>query len=64
MSSKKNVVQCWLQLLPKYKKGLLKCNFAGKLASLDPRLLVAEPDTAVNMFKEVLTKLVDKMENK
>ena len=27
--------------------------------NLDPRLIVAEPDTAVKMFKQVLTKLVD-----
>ena len=34
------------------------------LASLDPRLIVAEPDTMVKIFKQVLTKLVDtKMEN-
>ena len=37
----------------------LKHNFARKLASLYPRLIVAEPGTAVKMFKQVLTKLVD-----
>ena len=34
----------------------LKYNFARKLASLDPRLIVAEPDTAVKMFKQVTYK--------
>ena len=38
----------------------LKCNFAWKLICLDPRLITAEPDRAVAMFREVLTKLVDK----
>ena len=33
----------------------LKYSFARKLASLDTRLIVAEPDRAVNMFKQVLT---------
>ena len=37
----------------------LKYNFGRKLASLDPRLIVAESDTAVKMFKQILTKLVD-----
>ena len=37
----------------------LKYNFAGKLGSLDPRLIIAEPDTAVNMLKQVLIKVVD-----
>ena len=37
----------------------LKYNFARKLVSLDPRLIVAQPDTAVKMFKQVFTKLVD-----
>ena len=31
----------------------LKYNFARKLASLECRLIVAEPDTAVKMFKHV-----------
>ena len=29
------------------------------MASLDPRLIVVEPDTAVKMMNQVLTKLVD-----
>ena len=37
----------------------LKYNFTRKLASLDPRLIIVEPDTAVKMYKQVLTKLVD-----
>ena len=37
----------------------LKYNFVRKLASVDPRLIVAEPDTAVKMFKQVVTKLVN-----
>ena len=39
-------------------RGPLKYSFARKLASLDP-MIVAEPDTAVKIFKYVLTKLVD-----
>ena len=38
----------------------LKYNFARKLISLDPRLIATEPDRAIEMFREVLTKLVDK----
>ena len=38
----------------------LKYSFARKLISLDPRLIAREPDRAVAMFREVLTKLVDK----
>ena len=38
----------------------LKYNFPRKLISLDPRLIATEPDRAVEMFREVLTKLVDK----
>ena len=37
----------------------LKYNFARKLASLDPRLIVTEPDTAVKISEQVLTKHVD-----
>ena len=38
----------------------LQYNFARKLMSLDPRLIAAEPDKVVKMFRELLTKLVDK----
>lgn len=38
----------------------LKYNFARNLVSLDPRLIAAEPDKVVRMFREVLTKFVDK----
>ena len=38
----------------------LKYTFARKLISLDPRLIATEPDRAVEIFREVLTKLVDK----
>ena len=41
------------------ERGPLKYTFARKLASLDPRMIVAEPETAVKMFKQVLTNLVD-----
>ena len=34
--------------------------FARKLICLYPRLIAAEPDRAVAMFREVLTKFVDK----
>ena len=33
----------------------LKYNFDRKVASLDPRLIVVKLDTAVKMFKQVLT---------
>ena len=39
----------------------LKYSFARRLISLDPRLIAAEPDRTVAMFREVFTKLVDKM---
>ena len=46
-------------IVPKIQEGSpLKYNFARKLASVDPRLIFAEPDTAVNMFKQVLIKFV------
>ena len=38
----------------------LKYNFVRKLISLDPGQLAAEPDRAVAMFREVVTKLVYK----
>ena len=38
----------------------LKYSFGRNLVSLDPRLIAAEPDKVVRMFREVLTKLVDK----
>ena len=41
------------------ERSQLKYNFVRKLASLNPRLIIVEPDTAVQMFKQVLTKLVD-----
>ena len=38
----------------------LKYSFARKLIRLDPRLILAEPDRVVAVFREVLTELVDK----
>ena len=35
----------------------LKYSFTRKLISLDPRLIATEPDRAVAMFREVLTKV-------
>ena len=35
----------------------VKYSFSRKLASVDPRLIVAEPDTAIKMFKQVLKSL-------
>ena len=35
----------------------LKYNFARKLASLDPRIMVSNPDQAIKMFQEVLQRL-------
>ena len=37
-----------------------KYSFARKLIHLDPRLIAAEPDRTVAMFREVLTRLVYK----
>ena len=42
------------------EKSIVKYSFARKLIGLDSRLIAAEPDRAVAMFREVLTKLVDK----
>ena len=36
-----------------------KYNFARKLASLDPRVMVSNPDQAVKMFQEVLQRLIE-----
>ena len=41
------------------ERGPLKYNFARKLASWDQRLIVAECESAVKMFKQVLAKLID-----
>ena len=38
----------------------MKYSFTRKLIGMDTRLIAAEPDRAVAMFREVLTKLVDK----
>ena len=37
----------------------LKYNFARKLASLDPRVMVSNPDQAIKMFQEVLQRLTE-----
>ena len=37
----------------------LKYHFARKLASLDPRVMVSNPDQAVKMFQEVLQRLIE-----
>ena len=37
----------------------LKYNFAGKLTSLDPRVMVSNPDQAIKMFQEVLQRLIE-----
>ena len=37
----------------------LKYNFARKLASLDPRVMVSNPDQAIRMFQEVLQRLIE-----
>ena len=39
------------------EKSPLKYNFARKLASLDPRVMVSNPDQAIKMFQEVLQRL-------
>ena len=37
----------------------LKYNFARKLASLDPRVMVSNPDQAIKIFQEVLQILIE-----
>ena len=37
----------------------LKYNFARKLASLDPRVMVSNPDQAIKMFQEMLQRLIE-----
>ena len=37
----------------------LKYNFARKLASLDSRVMVSNPDQAIKMFQEVLQRLIE-----
>ena len=37
----------------------LMYNFARKLASLDPRVKVSNPDKAIKMFQEVLQRLIE-----
>ena len=37
----------------------LKYNFARKLASLDPRVMVSNPDQGIKMFQEVLQRLIE-----
>ena len=37
----------------------LKHNFARKLASLDPKVMVSNPDQAVKMSQEVLQRLIE-----
>ena len=37
----------------------LKYNFARKLASLDPRVMVSNPDQAIKIFEEVLQRLIE-----
>ena len=37
----------------------LKYNFSRKVASLDPRVMVSNPDQAIKMFQEVLQRLIE-----
>ena len=37
----------------------LKYNFARKLPSLDPRVMVSNPDQIIKMFQEVLQRLIE-----
>ena len=41
------------------EKSPLKYNFARKLASLDPRVMVSNPDQTIKMFQEVLQRLIE-----
>ena len=42
------------------KRDPLKYNFARKLATLDPRTMVTQPEIAVKMFQQLHAKLVQK----
>ena len=37
----------------------LMYNFARKLASLDPRVMVSNPDQAIKMFQQVFQRLIE-----
>ena len=41
------------------KQSPRKYNFARKLASLDPRIMVSKPESAVKMFQQVLNRLIE-----
>ena len=43
-----------------HERSPLKYNVAKKLISLDPRVIAAEPDRAVAMFREVFAKRISK----
>ena len=46
-------------IVSKIKKSPLQYNFARKLASLDPRIMVSKPESAVKMFQQVLNRLIE-----
>ena len=41
------------------ERSTLKYNLAGKLVSMDPRLMVSNPDNATRMFQQVLQILIE-----
>ena len=43
---------------PRLKK-VLQYNYAWKLASLDPTIMVSKPESAVKMFQQVLNRLIE-----
>ena len=46
-------------IVSQIKKSLLQYNVARKLASLDPRIIVSKPERAVEMFQQVLNRLIE-----
>ena len=46
-------------MFPRLKKNPLQYNFARKLASLDPRIMVSKLESAVKMFQQVLNRLIE-----
>ena len=51
--------ECESMLAKIQERSPLKYNFARKLGSLDPRVMVSNPDQAIKMFQEVLQRLIE-----
>ena len=46
-------------IVSKIKKNPLQYNFARKFESLDPRIMVSKPESAVKIFQQVLNRLIE-----